>query len=363
MKYTIVSWNCNGGFRNKFLELLKAYPDADIFVIQECEDPYFYDVEEFKRLFNNGFRIGTKQKGLAVFARDGITLKRLDWPNSAEFSFAPILINGEWNLVAVWTQSDYTEELHDFLDANIEKFESKTLMIGDFNSSVVFDRKSHSRGHAQLVERMGETGQKPLYHHLSGDEQGKEAVPTFYWRRKEDQPFHIDHAFADPSNVVSFEIAPLDTHASWLKLSDHMPIKVVLDTDPQPADHPLPEIEEEAVYVPKRVVRPMSELKKAQEEAAQLKMSIRMPDGTLIRRAKMTDTFRDFIMGMGWEDVRYLNFDVYGQDLITQEHPTGWYKELVPGWYVNTGMKANTMRTTAYEIARALGKKIVVSWD
>ena len=146
MKYTIVSWNCNGGFRNKFLELLKTYPDADIFVIQECEDPYFYDVEEFKRLFNNGFRIGAKQKGLAVIARDGITLKRLDWPNNSEYSFAPVLINGEWNLVAVWTQSDYTEELHDFLDANIEKFGSKTLMLGDFNKI----------GEAQLLKHYSE---------------------------------------------------------------------------------------------------------------------------------------------------------------------------------------------------------------
>ena len=114
---------------------------------------------------------------------------------------------------------------------------------------------------------------------------------------------------------------------------------------------------------PPHIIRPMSELKKAQEEAIQPKMSIRMPNGTLIRRDKMTDTFRDFIMGMGWEEVRDMNFDVYGKDLITQEHPTEWYKELVLGWYVNTGMRANTMRTTAYEIARALGKRIVVSWD
>ena len=32
-----VSWNCAGAFREKFEEIIKE--DADIYVIQECEDP------------------------------------------------------------------------------------------------------------------------------------------------------------------------------------------------------------------------------------------------------------------------------------------------------------------------------------
>lgn len=355
MKYTVVYWNCGGGFRNKLPDLLKAYPDADIFVVAECEDPYFYDVEAYKQMFGNGFRIGIKTKGLGVFAREGITLKRLDWPDNSEWSFAPTLINNEWTLLAAWTHPDYVEELHDYLDNNIDKLNDRTLLVGDLNSCVLFDSKHRDKSHSMLIDRFDKIGFKPLYHHLSGDEQGKETVPTFYWRRKTTDPFHIDHAFANPAFVESFEIAPLDTHDQWLKHSDHMPLKIVVDTDPK--------AQEETTKPQQRIVRPMSELKAAQTATSQPKMSIRMPDGRLIRRDKMTDTFRDFIMGMGWEAVRDMNFDVYGKDLITQEHPNDWFKELVPGWYVNTGMKANTMRTTAYEIARAFGKKIVVSWD
>ena len=33
----IISWNCNGKFREKFSAILEE--DADIYVIQECENP------------------------------------------------------------------------------------------------------------------------------------------------------------------------------------------------------------------------------------------------------------------------------------------------------------------------------------
>jgi exonuclease III len=33
----IITWNCNGAFRKKFESLVSI--DADILVIQECEDP------------------------------------------------------------------------------------------------------------------------------------------------------------------------------------------------------------------------------------------------------------------------------------------------------------------------------------
>lgn len=66
----IVSWNCNGGFRKKFKELFDAYPDADLFMVQECENPDFYNSREYKALFQKGFHVGTpdySMKGIGVF--------------------------------------------------------------------------------------------------------------------------------------------------------------------------------------------------------------------------------------------------------------------------------------------------------
>ena len=40
----IISWNCNGKFREKFKDIIEE--DADIYVIQECEDPVKAKSEE-----------------------------------------------------------------------------------------------------------------------------------------------------------------------------------------------------------------------------------------------------------------------------------------------------------------------------
>ena len=47
----IITWNCNGKFSEKFPAILEE--DADIYVIQECENPSIIDSEEYKDFSSN----------------------------------------------------------------------------------------------------------------------------------------------------------------------------------------------------------------------------------------------------------------------------------------------------------------------
>ena len=73
----IITWNCNGAFRKKYEHLLSL--NADILIIQECENPQETKDEKYKFWAENYLWIGdSKNKGIGVFASKGIRLKKLD---------------------------------------------------------------------------------------------------------------------------------------------------------------------------------------------------------------------------------------------------------------------------------------------
>lgn len=76
----IITWNCNGALRNKFGYLLDF--DADICVIQECENPLETKHTEYNNWAENHIWIGdTKNKGIGIFAKKGIALEKQNWTN------------------------------------------------------------------------------------------------------------------------------------------------------------------------------------------------------------------------------------------------------------------------------------------
>ena len=59
----IITWNCNQKFRESFKEIIKE--DADIYIIQECENPSNSKVDEYKEFASNYFWVGENiHKGL-----------------------------------------------------------------------------------------------------------------------------------------------------------------------------------------------------------------------------------------------------------------------------------------------------------
>lgn len=139
----IVSWNCNGAFRKKFNALLSF--NADIYIIQECENPAESKDVEYKDWAKNYLWIGdSKNKELGVFAKEQINLKVLDWTNNFKDHsvkyFLPCLINNDFQLLAVWTHQNnspnfgYIGQFWKYLQVNKNKFK-KIIIAGDLNSN------------------------------------------------------------------------------------------------------------------------------------------------------------------------------------------------------------------------------------
>ena len=81
MLMKIVTWNCNGAFRKKFDNISDF--DADIYIIQECENPAEIGHSEYLNWAGNYLWMGdTKNKGLGIFTKTDIKIEKLDWTNN-----------------------------------------------------------------------------------------------------------------------------------------------------------------------------------------------------------------------------------------------------------------------------------------
>ena len=82
----IITWNCNWKFREKFKSIVEE--NADIYVIQECEDPSQANNEEYLEFAgDNYFWCGNyKDKGLGIFAKEEIKFTM----NKMGFKYAPL---------------------------------------------------------------------------------------------------------------------------------------------------------------------------------------------------------------------------------------------------------------------------------
>ena len=222
-KIKIVSWNCNGKFREKFNEIIEE--DADIYVICECENPAESNDEEYREFAgDNYFWIGDLHyKGLGIFAKEDVTLERLKEYENEEFKlFLPLRVNDSFNLLGVWSKPKYVEMIHDYFDANVDLFDENLVMCGDFNSNVVFNyHHPKAKNHTVLNEKLESKGLFSVYHDLTGDEQGEERSMTYYQARHLNNPFHLDFVYAGKDVVKDFEI--LDFY-KWITISDHLPI-------------------------------------------------------------------------------------------------------------------------------------------
>lgn len=230
----IVSWNCNGAFRKKFHALLEF--DADIYIIQECENPAESKDLEYKTWAKNYLWIGnSKNKGLAIFAKDEINLQLLDWTNNFKDHsvkhFLPCLINNDFQLLAVWTHQNnspnfgYIGQFWKYLQVNKSNFR-KIIIAGDLNSNSIWDEWDRWWNHSDVIKELEEQNIKSLYHTFYKENQGKETKPTFFLQRNLIKPYHIDYCFSSNEFTTKLKNVEIPEFDNWMHLSDHVPMIV-----------------------------------------------------------------------------------------------------------------------------------------
>ena len=249
----VVTWNCNGALRKKTDELDAL--DADVYVVQECEDPA-QSTSEFRDWAGDFLWTGTsKHKGLGVFAKNGNAVRASDWfgtftqpgiANSNRTSawttadlrlFSPFTLNDEYQVLGVWAKADgaevfgYIGQLWKYLQIHrTQLHRQKTILLGDLNSNRIWDKPDRWWNHSDVVEELGAIGLQSVYHQKTGEAQGRESTPTFYLQRNVEKAYHIDYVFAseDLLNQVKVKIGDVNR---WLKVSDHMPVMLEIELD------------------------------------------------------------------------------------------------------------------------------------
>lgn len=228
----IVTWNCNGALRNKF-ENLSALK-ADIYIIQECENPSQTQHREYIKWASNHLWIGdNKNKGLGIFAAEHLTIELLNWSNAYQDHtvkhFLPCLINKDFQLMGVWTHQNnspnfgYIGQLWKYLQVNSLSLK-KVIIAGDFNSNAIWDQWDRWWNHSDVVRKLKEVDIESLYHKHSNEEHGKESKPTYFMNRKLERPYHIDYVFGSSEFSNSLTNVQIGDTEHWLRISDHLPI-------------------------------------------------------------------------------------------------------------------------------------------
>ena len=225
-------------FRKKAAIILKYKPD--ILIVPECEHPYKLVFPSETTKPTDFLWFGKNQnKGLAIFSYSNFRFTCLDNHNQELQMIIPIDVTDghfEFKLFAIWANNptdkdgQYIEQVWKAIHYYSSLISStKTMLIGDFNSNSIWDRKNRESNHSNVVKLLEEKGIYSTYHIHHSQTQGKELHPTLYLYRHQNKPYHIDYCFASKdllNTLISVEIGHFD---DWITYSDHVPVIVTFD--------------------------------------------------------------------------------------------------------------------------------------
>lgn len=233
----IITWNCNMAFRKKAEFILTHKPD--ILIVPECECPDKLLFAENTPKPTDILWFGKNQnKGIGIFSYSHYRFKLVKNHNEALKMIIPIEVTGgdfNINLFAIYANNpadkdgQYVEQIWKAIHHYEHLLSSEnTILIGDFNSNSIWDRKRRAGNHSNVVKLLESKGIFSAYHFHHKQTQGTEQHPTYFLYRHKNRPYHIDYCFASEGfskKIKSFEIGE---HEYWSKYSDHMPVIVTI---------------------------------------------------------------------------------------------------------------------------------------
>lgn len=234
----IVTWNCNGALKNK-LEVIRTL-NADIYVIQECENPYNTPSTDYRQFAHNSLYlpVAENRKSIGIFAHPSISLTPIqDNINSPKVHplkyFLPCLINHQFLLVNVWTHLNksgsfgYVGQIWQYIQNNQAILKTHpTILLGDFNSNTIFDPKRKKSGwnHSNVVSDLAALDIYSTYHTQTKEIPGQETQSTLFMHRKQHKGYHIDYVFASKSIITTMNHFEICSFEQWQTFSDHVPL-------------------------------------------------------------------------------------------------------------------------------------------
>ena len=231
----LVTWNCYMALQKKLDALLAS--NGDVMVIQECSKKSIDLINNMKNF--SAKWIGTNlNKGLGLIVKhpfkiDSFKDMNLTWAFEARIS-GPL----EFELYGVWAcagssyDNRYIRQVHLLIDLLEKKvLDDNTIVMGDFNSNAIWDKKYRGRGHSEAVDRLAALELKSAYHSHFNIAQGQEKHPTLFLQKNSKKRYHIDYIFLSENLLNALSSLSVGKESDWLKLSDHMPLVVEFSKD------------------------------------------------------------------------------------------------------------------------------------
>jgi len=235
----IITWNCNMAFRKKADFILAHKPD--ILIVPECEHPDKLKFNNDTPKPNDILWFGMNQnKGLGIFSYSKFKFNLLKSHNPDLRIIIPISVTDgkyDFTLYAIWANNpddpdgQYIEQVWKAIQHYDDHLTNKkTVLIGDFNSNTIWDRKHKESNHSNVVKFLENKGIFSSYHLFHKQVQGQEMHPTLYMYRHQDKPYHIDYCFVSKDIARKIKSVEIGDFNFWSKHSDHVPVIVTFKT-------------------------------------------------------------------------------------------------------------------------------------